>query len=117
MLFRSIGYGKSAMEYLQENKGFVTYKGDVPQVSAACILLFGKHPQTFFPRARVRFIKYFGTEEKVGREMNVIKDVTSMVVFLNRSRKLSNILKRRSRSIPISERTASSKPTANTPSL
>ena len=73
---KRIGYGKSAMEYLQENKGFVTYKGDVPQVSAACILLFGKHPQTFFPRARVRFIKYFGTEEKVGREMNVIKDVT-----------------------------------------
>ena len=73
---KRIGYGKSAMEYLQENKGFVTYKGDIPQVSAACILLFGKHPQTFFPRARVRFIKYFGIEEKVGREMNVIKDVT-----------------------------------------
>lgn len=36
---KRIGYGKSAMEYLQENKGFVTYKGDVPQVSAACILL------------------------------------------------------------------------------
>ncbi|MCI7088532.1 MAG: ATP-dependent DNA helicase RecG, partial [Prevotella sp.] len=32
--------------------------------------------QNFFPRARVRFIKYNGTEEKVGREMNVIKDVT-----------------------------------------
>ena len=73
---KRIGYGKSTMEYLQENKGFVTYKGDIPQVSAACILLFGKHPQTFFPRARVRFIKYFGIEEKVGREMNVIKDVT-----------------------------------------
>ncbi len=72
---KRIGYGKSAMEYLQENKGFVTYKGNIPQVSAACILLFGKYPQTFFPRARVRFIKYFGTEEKVGREMNVIKDV------------------------------------------
>ncbi len=73
---KRIGYGKSAMEYLQENKGFVTYKGDIPQISAACILLFGKHPQTFFPRARVRFIKFFGIEEKVGREMNVIKDVT-----------------------------------------
>ena len=72
---KQIGYGKSAMEYLQENKNFVTYKGDIPQISTACILLFGKHPQTFFPRARVRFIKYFGTEEKVGREMNVIKDV------------------------------------------
>ena len=72
---KQIGYGKSAMEYLQENKNFVTYQGDIPQISTACILLFGKHPQTFFPRARVRFIKYFGTEEKVGREMNVIKDV------------------------------------------
>ena len=73
---KRIGYGKSPMEYLQENKGFLTYKGDVPQVSTACILLFGKRPQNFFPRARVRFIKYNGTEEKVGREMNVIKDVT-----------------------------------------
>ena len=73
---KRIGYGKSPMEYLQENKGFLTYKGDVPQVSTVCILLFGKHPQKFFPRARVRFVKYYGTEEKVGREMNVIKDVT-----------------------------------------
>ena len=73
---KRIGYGKSPMEYLQENKGFLTYKGDVPQVSTACILLFGKRPQNFFPRARVRFIRYYGTEEKVGREMNVIKDVT-----------------------------------------
>ena len=73
---KRIGYSKSPMEYLQENKGFLTYKGDVPQVSTACILLFGKRPQNFFPRARVRFVKYYGTEEKVGREMNVIKDVT-----------------------------------------
>ena len=72
---KKIGYGKSPMEYLQENKGFLTSKNAVPQVSAACILLFGKRPQNFFPRARVRFIKYEGKEEKVGREMNVIKDV------------------------------------------
>ena len=71
-----IGYGKTFIEYLTENKDFVTYKNDVPQVSTACLLLFGKHPQRFFPRARVRFIRYAGTEEKVGREMNVIKDVT-----------------------------------------
>ena len=71
-----IGYGKTIMEYLTENKDFVTYKNDAPQISTACILLFGKHPQRFFPRARVRFIRYAGTEEKVGREMNVIKDVT-----------------------------------------
>ena len=73
---KRIGYGKSPVEYLRENKGFLINKGDIPQVSAACILLFGKRPQDFFPRARVRFVRYYGTEEKVGREMNVIKDVT-----------------------------------------
>lgn len=82
-----IGYGKSPMEYLKENNGFLTYKDDVPQISAACILLFGKHPQDFFPRARVRFIKYYGTEERVGREMNVIKDVTFEGKILDQIRK------------------------------
>ena len=44
--------------------------------AVACILLFGKYPQKFFPRGRTRFIRYKGTEELVGVEMNVIKDVT-----------------------------------------
>ncbi len=72
-----IGYTKSAKQYLQENNGFLTInaKGE-EQVSVACILLFGKYPQKFFPRGRTRFIRYKGTEERVGAEMNVIKDVT-----------------------------------------
>ena len=72
-----IGYTKSAKQYLQENNGFITTnaKGE-EQVSVACILLFGKYPQKFFPRGRTRFIRYKGTEERVGAEMNVIKDVT-----------------------------------------
>lgn len=72
-----IGYTKSAKQYLQENNGFLTInaKGE-EQVSVACILLFGKYPQKFFPRGRTRFIRYKGTEERVGTEMNVIKDVT-----------------------------------------
>lgn len=73
---KRIGYSKSPFEYLKENKGFVSYKDEVPQISTACILLFGKRPQDFLPRARVRFIRYYGTEEKVGSEMNVVKDVT-----------------------------------------
>lgn len=44
------------------------------EMSGAALLLFGKEPQRFFPRARVRFIRYDGTEAKVGTEMNVIKD-------------------------------------------
>ena len=45
------------------------------QISSGAILLFGKNPQLYFPRARVRFIRYEGTEERVGTQMNVIKDV------------------------------------------
>ena len=75
-LLNVIGYTKSPLEYLKENNNFITYKDGKEQISTACILLFGKKPQLFFPRARVRFIRYMGTEEKVGREMNVIKDVT-----------------------------------------
>lgn len=70
-----IGYTKTPIEYLRENKGFVKYKNGNITVSSAAILLFGKNPQSFFPRARVRFIRYEGTEEKFGIEMNVIKDV------------------------------------------
>ena len=72
-----IGYTKSAKQYLHENNSFITTnaKGE-EQVSVACILLFGKYPQKFFPRGRTRFIRYNGTEEQVGAEMNVIKDVT-----------------------------------------
>ncbi len=40
------------------------------RVNTAAILLFGKNPQMYFPRARVRFIKYDGIEEKFGTQMN-----------------------------------------------
>ena len=70
-----LSYGKDAITYLQENNAFVTHRGGVERVSGAAILLFGKNPQRFFPRSYVRFIRYKGTEAKVGTEMNVIKDV------------------------------------------
>ena len=85
---KMLGYGKSPMEYLRENNGFVTTnKQDEEVVSTACILLFGKNPQKFFPRARTRFIKYEGIDEKVGAEMNVIKDVTFEGTILNQVKK------------------------------
>jgi ATP-dependent DNA helicase RecG len=83
-----VGYGKSPLEYLRENNGFVTTnkKGE-EDVSVACILLFGKNPQKFFPRSRTRFIRYEGVDEKVGAEMNVIKDVIFEGTILNQVRK------------------------------
>lgn len=70
-----IGYTKDPLTYLKENKGFVKEKNGQVQVSTAAILLFGKNPQLYFPRARIRFIRYEGLEERFGAEMNVIKDV------------------------------------------
>lgn len=83
-----LGYSKSPLTYLRENNHFVTTnKSGEEVVSVACMLLFGKNPQLFFPRARTRFIRYNGVDEKVGTEMNVIKDVTFEGTILNQIEK------------------------------
>ena len=47
-----LGYSKSSMEYLKENNYFVTTDNNGEEVvSVACMLLFGKKPQSFLPRA------------------------------------------------------------------
>ena len=70
-----IGYAKDPTSYLLENKNFIKKSGRTYKISVAALLLFGKKPQNFLPRARLRFIRYQGTEEKTGAEMNVVKDV------------------------------------------
>ena len=72
---KKIGYGKSAEEYIRQNNDYIVQHDGREEMSGAALLLFGKNPQRFFQRARVRFIRYDGTEAKVGTEMNVIKDV------------------------------------------
>jgi ATP-dependent DNA helicase RecG len=70
-----IDYQKSPRDLLVAGKGFVSKAGTDYVISASAILLFGKNPQKFFPRARIRFIKYEGVEEKIGPAMNIIKDI------------------------------------------
>lgn len=72
---QKIGYTKDAATYLRTNKGYITTVNGVEKVSGAAILLFGKDPQKFFQRARIRIVRYLGDEERFGREMNVVKDV------------------------------------------
>ena len=40
------------------------------------MLLFGKNPTIYFPQARVRVLKFEGTEFQVGTDMNIVKDKT-----------------------------------------
>lgn len=39
-------------------------------------LLFAKDPSLFFPSARIRIVKFDGTEMKTGASLNIIKDKT-----------------------------------------
>ena len=84
-----IGYTKTAEEYLRQNKNFVN--GD--KISTVAILLFGKNPQHFFPRARIRFIRFDGHEAKVGKDMNVIKDVIFEGRILNQVQQAVDYIK------------------------
>ena len=53
-----VGYSKSPMEYLLENKGFVKEKNHSFQVSTAAILLFWQESTVIFSKKRrVRFIR------------------------------------------------------------
>ena len=66
-----IGYTKGDAEfYLRHNNDFITttYGLDGPEdhISTAAILLFGTNPQRFFPRARVRFVRYEGKTAEGG---------------------------------------------------
>ena len=54
-----LGYSKGDAEhYLRHNHDFVSSSDGADKISAAAILLFGKDPQRFFPRARIRFVRY-----------------------------------------------------------
>lgn len=46
------------------------------KLTNAGILLFGKNPCQFLPQARLRVIKYSGKHQKVGTEINIIKEKT-----------------------------------------
>ncbi len=73
---KKIGYTKGNAEfYLRHNNEFITVCEGEDKISGVAILLFGQNPQKFFPRARIRFVRYEGTTAQVGDKMNVIKDV------------------------------------------
>lgn len=59
---------------LLNKRHLVNKKDDQYQFKNAAILLFAQDPEKYIPSASVRYIRYQGTEAKVGEEHNVIKD-------------------------------------------
>ena len=53
-------------------RGLVTRSG---QLTVAAVLLFAEHPQTWFPEASVRVLRYQGTERGTGARQRLLDDV------------------------------------------
>ncbi len=63
-------------EEVLKARGFLREKNGKYHLTKAGMLLFGKNPSVYLPSARVRVLKFEGTEFQVGTEMNIIKDRT-----------------------------------------
>ena len=70
-----IGTDVSPLKLLKARGFLVEKKGDY-HLTKAGTLLFGKNPTAYLPSARVRVIKFEGTEMQVGTDMNIVKDKT-----------------------------------------
>ncbi|WP_206512555.1 AlbA family DNA-binding domain-containing protein, partial [Veillonella ratti] len=44
------------------------------KLTNAAILLFGKNPTQFLPNARIKFIRYDGSQSKTGSRLNIVKE-------------------------------------------
>jgi len=64
--------GSSRVERALQARALVTLRG---AVTTAAYLLFGTHPQSQFPEAYVRVLRYEGLERKTGSRLNLKQDV------------------------------------------
>ena len=65
-------------EFLLDSLRLISEEHSNNNFKVAAVLLFGKSPQSYFPCARIRFLKYEGTEEKTGAQMNIIEDIMKL---------------------------------------
>ena len=80
----------SALDVLK-GRGLLREKDGELKITVAAILLFGKLPTQYLPGARVRFLRYEGTDVQVGERFNLVKDVTlerALPLVLNEGRML-----------------------------
>jgi len=68
-----LNYSGSALDLLVKRHLALKVKGAY-QIKKAGVLLFSKDPEKYITSATLRYIRYEGTEAKVGVEHNVVKD-------------------------------------------
>ena len=71
-----IGAKEIPNEQVLKARGFLVEDNGKLCFTKAGMLLFGKNPSVYLPSARVRVLKFEGTNFQVGTEMNIVKDRT-----------------------------------------
>ena len=71
-----IGATEIPNEQVLKARGFLVEDNGKLRFTKAGMLLFGKNPSVYIPSARVRVLKFEGTNFQVGTEMNIVKDRT-----------------------------------------
>ena len=71
-----IGASELSNEQVLKSRGFLVEKEGNLHLTKAGMLLFGKNPFIYLPNARVRVLKFDGTDFQIGADMNIIKDRT-----------------------------------------
>ena len=61
-----IHYRKNTLDLLSEDFKILKKTKERYEITACAILVFGKCPSDFFPRSRVRFLRYEGVQEGLG---------------------------------------------------
>lgn len=69
-----IGAGGMDNEQVLRARGFLQQVNGEWSLTNAAVLLFARNIRQFYPNCRVRFLRYDGTESKVGTSINLIKD-------------------------------------------
>lgn len=72
---KKIGATDISNEQMLRARGFTKLINDKRYLTNAAVLLFARNIQEFYPNCRIRFVKYDGTSEKVGLNINIIKDI------------------------------------------
>ena len=70
-----IGAQDITTEQMFRARGFLKTIEGKNYLTNAAVLLFAENIQQFYPNCRIRFIRYDGTAEQVGTNINIVKDI------------------------------------------
>lgn len=72
---KKLGAEELDTKHVLKARGFVKKKDGQEYMTNAAVLLFAENIYQFYPNCRIRFVRYDGTAEQVGANINITKDV------------------------------------------